>query len=59
METPNNRKIIFEDGLEIYGSAFGASTEAVLEIVFNTSMTGYQEISHDISSDWELWNSRG
>ena len=49
METPNNRKIIFEDGLEIYGSAFGASTEAVLEIVFNTSMTGYQEILSDPS----------
>ena len=29
------------------GQAFGAETDAVFELVFNTSMTGYQEILSD------------
>lgn len=44
-----NRKIILEDGQEYYGYGFGAGTDAVLEIVFNTSMVGYQEILSDPS----------
>ncbi len=47
-EAPN-RKIILEDGQEYYGRAFGASEEKILEIVFNTSMVGYQEILSDPS----------
>ena len=43
------RKIILEDGQEYTGIAFGSSRERVLEIVFNTSMTGYQEILSDPS----------
>ncbi len=43
------RKIILEDGQEYYGSSFGAEEERILEIVFNTSMTGYQEILSDPS----------
>ena len=39
-----NRKIILEDGGEFYGYSFGADREAIAEIVFNTSMVGYQEI---------------
>ena len=39
-----NRKIILEDGQEYYGYGFGANDEKVCEIVFNTSMVGYQEI---------------
>ncbi|MCR4673320.1 MAG: glutamine-hydrolyzing carbamoyl-phosphate synthase small subunit [Lachnospiraceae bacterium] len=46
--TPN-RKIILEDGQEYYGYAFGAEKEKILEIVFNTSMVGYQEILSDPS----------
>ena len=38
------RKIILESGEEYYGYGFDADQEKVLEIVFNTSMTGYQEI---------------
>lgn len=43
------RKIILEDGAEYPGYAFGAEEDKVLEIVFNTSMVGYQEIISDPS----------
>ena len=49
MKQPFNRKIILEDGQEYRGYSFGADTEKVLEIVFNTSMVGYQEILSDPS----------
>lgn len=44
-----DRKIITEDGAEYLGYGFGAKKDAVLEIVFNTSMAGYQEILSDPS----------
>lgn len=44
-----NRKIILEDGREFYGYSFGTDREAIAEIVFNTSMVGYQEILSDPS----------
>ena len=37
------------DGTTFEGHAFGASGEATGEVVFNTSMTGYQEILTDPS----------
>ena len=43
------RKLILEDGEEYYGFAFGDPGDKVLEIVFNTSMVGYQEILSDPS----------
>ena len=43
------RKLILEDGSEYIGEGFGAATDAVCEIVFNTSMVGYQEIVSDPS----------
>ena len=49
MEDKKKRKIILEDGREFYGEAFGASGDRVCEIVFNTSMAGYQEILSDLS----------
>ena len=39
-----NRKIVLEDGSEYVGCGFGADIDRVCEIVFNTSMVGYQEI---------------
>ena len=42
-----DRKIILQDGTEFYGYGFGASGECTAEIVFNTSMVGYQEILSD------------
>lgn len=44
-----DRKIILEDGQEYYGYSFGSTENAVCEIVFNTSMVGYQEILSDPS----------
>ncbi len=41
--------LALEDGTLIEGQAFGAETDAVFELVFNTSMTGYQEILTDPS----------
>ena len=38
-----------QDGTEFYGYGFGASGECTAEIVFNTSMVGYQEILSDPS----------
>ena len=48
MKNPD-KKIILEDGQEYCGFGFGADTSRVLEIVFNTSMVGYQEILSDPS----------
>lgn len=44
-----DKKIILEDGAEFYGYGFGAEEERIVEIVFNTSMVGYQEILSDPS----------
>jgi len=41
--------LVLEDGTVIEGQAFGADADAVFELVFNTSMTGYQEILTDPS----------
>ena len=41
--------LALQDGTVIEGQAFGAETDAVFELVFNTSMTGYQEILTDPS----------
>ncbi len=42
------------DGKCYEGTSFGAEGEAVGEVVFNTSMTGYQEILTDPSYDGQL-----
>ncbi len=42
-----NRKIVLEDGSEYCGYGFGDNSDRVCEIVFNTSMVGYQEIVSD------------
>lgn len=43
------KKIVFQDGSEFIGYGFGADTERVCEIVFNTAMAGYQEMISDPS----------
>jgi carbamoyl-phosphate synthase small subunit len=42
-------KLALEDGTVYTGRAFGASGETFGEVVFNTSMTGYQEVLTDPS----------
>ena len=44
-----DRKLVLEDGTEYVGQGFGGSKCSVCEIVFNTSMAGYQEIVSDPS----------
>lgn len=46
---PYDKKIVLENGQEFYGWGFGADKQAINEIVFNTSMVGYQEIISDPS----------
>ena len=48
-----DKKIILEYGKEYYGYGFGADKSSVLEIVFNTSMVGYQEIMSDPSYTYQ------
>ncbi|MDD4422219.1 MAG: glutamine-hydrolyzing carbamoyl-phosphate synthase small subunit [Eubacteriales bacterium] len=43
------RKIVLENGQEFYGEGFGAEREVISELVFNTSMVGYQEVVSDPS----------
>ncbi|MBR1524740.1 MAG: glutamine-hydrolyzing carbamoyl-phosphate synthase small subunit [Lachnospiraceae bacterium] len=48
-----DRKLITEDGQEYYGYGFGDTKDRVSEIVFNTSMAGYQEILSDPSYTYQ------
>ncbi|CAN5285065.1 glutamine-hydrolyzing carbamoyl-phosphate synthase small subunit [soil metagenome] len=52
LEIDENQKpalLIMEDGTTFEGKAFGATTTAVGELVFNTSLMGYQEVLTDPS----------
>ena len=49
MEQSYTRKLVLEDGAEYFGYSFGAPGQKVAELVFNTSMVGYQEILSDPS----------
>ena len=48
-----DRKLILEDGSEYCGYGFGSMADRVCEIVFNTSMAGYQEIVSDPSYTYQ------
>jgi carbamoyl-phosphate synthase small subunit len=43
------RKLVLENGDVYVGEGFGAAADAMGEIVFNTSVAGYQEIVSDLS----------
>ena len=47
------KNIVLEDGSEYVGEGFGYDGERVCEIVFNTSMVGYQEIVSDPSYTYQ------
>ncbi len=49
MDRKTDRKIVLEDGSVYEGFGFGSSDDAYVELVFNTSMVGYQEILSDLS----------
>jgi carbamoyl-phosphate synthase small subunit len=43
------RQLILEDGTVLVGEGFGSTIQTIGEVVFNTGMTGYQEILSDPS----------
>lgn len=47
------KKLVLENGSEYPGRGFGADCEKVCELVFNTSMVGYQEILSDPSYTYQ------
>ena len=53
MPKEKNVKLVLENKEEYEGFSFGAKADAVLEIVFNTSMVGYQEIISDPSYTYQ------
>ncbi|WP_235410032.1 glutamine-hydrolyzing carbamoyl-phosphate synthase small subunit [Proteus terrae] len=46
--------LVLEDGTEFHGKSIGAEGAAIGEVVFNTSMTGYQEILTDPSYSQQI-----
>ena len=42
-------KLVLEDGTVFEGDIFGSKEDVTGEVVFNTSLTGYQEILTDPS----------
>ena len=46
---PSNAALALADGRVFRGMAFGADTDAQGEVVFTTTMTGYQEVASDPS----------
>lgn len=44
-----DKKIVLENGREFFGHGFGADCERTGELVFNTSVVGYQEVLSDLS----------
>lgn len=46
--------LVLEDGEVFEGEAFGARSDAVGEVVFNTGMSGYQEVLTDPSYDGQI-----
>lgn len=54
MDRKYDRKIVLEDGSVYYGYGFGSMEDKICEIVFNTSMVGYQEIVSDPSYTYQM-----
>lgn len=49
-----NRQLVLADGTVFKGYAFGANTQVLGEVVFNTGMTGYQETLSDPSYNGQI-----
>ncbi len=58
MPTTKPAVLALEDGSVFRGIAFGADASIAGECVFNTSMTGYQEILTDPRWDRTSWDER-
>jgi carbamoyl-phosphate synthase small subunit len=51
---PAAARLILEDGTVYEGESFGSPETSIGEVVFNTSLTGYQEISTDPSYRFQI-----
>ena len=49
MISMHKRQLVLEDGTTLTGTAFGSMNPSEGEVIFNTSMTGYQEVLSDPS----------
>jgi carbamoyl-phosphate synthase small subunit len=47
-------RLVLEDGAVYEGTSFGSTANAIGEVVFNTSLTGYQEIATDPSYRFQI-----
>src|SRR5215210_8216503 len=47
-------RLVLEDGTGYEGESFGATADSIGEVVFNTSLTGYQEIATDPSYRFQI-----
>ena len=47
-------RLVLEDGTVYEGESFGSTIESIGEVVFNTSLTGYQEIATDPSYRFQI-----
>jgi carbamoyl-phosphate synthase small subunit len=47
-------RLVLEDGTAYAGESFGSTADAIGEVVFNTSLTGYQEIATDPSYRFQI-----
>ncbi len=54
-ERPGPALLVLEDGSVFAGTSVGATGEAFGEAVFNTGMTGYQEVLTDPSTRPRSW----
>ena len=54
IERPPRALLVLEDGETFVGEAFGATGTSTGEVVFNTSLTGYQEVLTDPSYHRQL-----
>lgn len=54
MSNHHNAILVLDDGTEFRGKSFGIEGTAVGEVVFNTAMTGYQEVITDPSYDSQI-----
>ncbi|WP_077617758.1 carbamoyl phosphate synthase small subunit [Bacillus sinesaloumensis] len=48
------RQLILEDGTVFVGEGFGSNSDKIGEVIFNTGMTGYQEIVSDPSNSGHI-----
>jgi carbamoyl-phosphate synthase small subunit len=50
----SHARLVLEDGSVYEGESFGATADTIGEVVFNTSLTGYQEIATDPSYRFQI-----